>query len=202
MSAATAPTVVRSEAELRVILAPVVNNVWPIDRLLALCAGWYRGDTTSEIGKQLGVSKSGIIGKAARLCACGALSHRPNPRAPHPDQSPEAKRKRQRDNEAHYRRRHANQEFAAERSKRQVPLALNKPLAPRPVQTAPPPAPYAPPPKYGRIADCCWPLGIPGKPDFHFCDKPTDPGRPYCHTHVGKAYTKAPVPMTAERVRA
>jgi GcrA cell cycle regulator len=74
--------------------------------------------------------------------------------------------------------------------KRLTPAALNRPLNAVRVH---PPYVAPPPPKYGRVAQCCWPIGEPGKPSFHFCDKPTDPGRPYCHTHVTKAYARVSV---------
>lgn len=181
--------VVLSEAELRIVLVPLVTPTWPMERMLKLCAGWYRGDSCSTIGKEVGVSKSGIIGKAARMVRHGALSHRPNPREPSPDQSPEAKKLRARQHEQDYRRRKAGLVEYAEQ-KRLAPLALSRPLKSAP---GPERVPYVPPPpKYGRVTECCWPLGEPGRPSFRFCDKPTDPGRPYCHTHVGKAYAKVP----------
>jgi len=70
------------------------------------------------------------------------------------------------------------------------------PPAPRPVIQAPrpavaPPRPVAVAPRpYGRIVTCCWPIGEPGTREFHFCDVPSEPGRPYCEDHVKVAYVK------------
>jgi len=188
---ASTPVIVRTEAELRIILAPVVTNVWPMDRLLALCFGWYDGKIARAIGRELGVSKSAILGKADRLIARGILT--PRWSAPK-DQSDEAKRLRARDNERDYRRRKAEAEsnvaLALERGARLPPVKLNRPLRAEPKPKAA--ERYVPPPIAGRIHECCWPLGEPGQPSFHFCDKPTDPGRPYCRKHVAKAYVRMP----------
>ncbi len=42
----------------------------------------------------------------------------------------------------------------------------------------------------GRVVTCCWPIGEPGTKDFHFCDVPSEPGRPYCEDHVKVAYVR------------
>ncbi|WP_288039462.1 GcrA family cell cycle regulator, partial [Acidiphilium sp.] len=49
----------------------------------------------------------------------------------------------------------------------------------------PPPAP--PPP---RVITCSWPLGDPGRPDFHFCDATALPSKPYCAAHAERAYVR------------
>ena len=68
------------------------------------------------------------------------------------------------------------------------------PAAPRPVVrpvAVPPPRPVpAAPRPYGRVVTCCWPIGEPGTREFHFCDVPSEPGRPYCEEHVKIAYVK------------
>ena len=73
-----------------------------------------------------------------------------------------------------------------------VPPPMPRPImpAPRPVVVLPPrPVALAPRP-YGRIVTCCWPIGEPGTREFHFCDVPSEPGRPYCEDHVKVAYVK------------
>ena len=35
---------------------------------------------------------------------------------------------------------------------------------------------------------CSWPKGEPGKPDFRFCGKPAEAGKPYCMPHCEIAY--------------
>jgi GcrA cell cycle regulator len=41
-----------------------------------------------------------------------------------------------------------------------------------------------------RTQLCCWPIGTPGEPDFHFCDvRGVVAGKPYCAAHCAVAYT-------------
>ncbi|MDI4667129.1 GcrA family cell cycle regulator, partial [Xanthobacter autotrophicus] len=35
---------------------------------------------------------------------------------------------------------------------------------------------------------CRWPIGEPGKENFHFCGARSNPGTPYCTTHARMAY--------------
>lgn len=75
-----------------------------------------------------------------------------------------------------------------------VPPALARPVIQSTRAAAPPPplprpVPAAPRP-YGRVVTCCWPIGEPGTAEFHFCDVPSEPGRPYCEEHVKVAYVK------------
>jgi GcrA cell cycle regulator len=35
---------------------------------------------------------------------------------------------------------------------------------------------------------CSWPNGEPGKPNFRFCGKPAEAGKPYCTPHCEIAY--------------
>ncbi len=41
-----------------------------------------------------------------------------------------------------------------------------------------------------RNAACCWPIGEPGTPSFHFCGKTSAVGRPYCEAHAEIAYVR------------
>jgi len=50
------------------------------------------------------------------------------------------------------------------------------------------PPPAAPPPP--RVITCSWPLGDPGRPDFHFCDATALPSKPYCAAHAERAYVR------------
>ncbi len=45
---------------------------------------------------------------------------------------------------------------------------------------------------------CLWPIGDPGKTDFHFCGGKTVPGRSYCSEHCARAY----VPRRADKSQA
>jgi len=35
---------------------------------------------------------------------------------------------------------------------------------------------------------CAYPIGDPRAPDFHFCDAPSLPGKPYCAAHYHRCY--------------
>jgi GcrA cell cycle regulator len=37
---------------------------------------------------------------------------------------------------------------------------------------------------------CMWPVGDPKQSDFHFCNKPIAPNKPYCEAHCAVAYHK------------
>jgi GcrA cell cycle regulator len=41
-----------------------------------------------------------------------------------------------------------------------------------------------------RTTPCCWPIGEPGKPSFHFCNAAAVPGKPYCEEHAAIAYVR------------
>ena len=55
---------------------------------------------------------------------------------------------------------------------------------PQPAQNVPRPMPVT----LGLLKQCEWPFGDPREPDFHFCQKPVKPGRPYCEEHCQIAY--------------
>jgi GcrA cell cycle regulator len=41
-----------------------------------------------------------------------------------------------------------------------------------------------------RSTPCCWPVGEPGKPSFHFCNAAALAGKPYCEEHAAIAYVR------------
>jgi GcrA cell cycle regulator len=52
-----------------------------------------------------------------------------------------------------------------------------------------PPAPVAvAPAMVPSNRGCLWPVGDPKQPDFHFCGRPSETGRPYCAEHCAVAY--------------
>jgi len=151
------------------------------DTIIAELRGlWSAGLSTAEIGRRLGVSKNAVVGKAHRL----DLSPRPSPI-----------RRQERDPSA----------------PPPAPRAVGPTLAPLPCRPAPAPMalpqaaavapaikPPQPPPRrlaavappLTRVSSCCWPIGEPGKPSFHFCDAPAMQGKPYCAEHAQLAYVK------------
>ncbi|WP_182980597.1 GcrA family cell cycle regulator [Gluconacetobacter asukensis] len=63
--------------------------------------------------------------------------------------------------------------------------AVSRPETPR----APLRAVSSPAPRRSGLS-CCWPLGDPGTPGFHFCGATPVPGKPYCSEHAQLAYVK------------
>ena len=152
---------------------------WNDETIARIRALWSEGHSTAEIGRRMGISKNAVVGKAHRLC----LPARPSP----------------------IRRGTGEKRASTRATIRRVtgptlPALQSVPRAvapPTPVGFTPmqkPPVvlrqvPAQPRPS-GRVSSCCWPLGEPGTPDFHFCGDPTVPAKPYCDEHAALAYVK------------
>jgi GcrA cell cycle regulator len=157
---------------------------WDEEAIQRIRTLWAEGHSTAEIGRRMGVSKNAIVGKAHRL----VLPPRPSPirRDGAPPKQP---------------RRPA------------LPPRVTGPTLPpmssaapvhkaeqvrlvRPAAPPPEPRPVIRPvvPSMGRSSSrlvvCCWPIGEPGTPDFHFCDGDALTGKPYCAAHAQIAYVK------------
>jgi GcrA cell cycle regulator len=141
---------------------------------------WAEGLSTAEIGRRLGISKNAVVGKAHRL----DLSPRPSPirrseRAPGaPAPAP----------------RVTGPTLAPLSSGPQAAHPASSPVAAVSIAPAKAPVPrrltavaVAP---VARVSACCWPVGEPGKPGFHFCDGAAVAGKPYCAEHAQLAYVK------------
>jgi GcrA cell cycle regulator len=181
---------------------------WNDEIISQLRALWAEGHSTAEIGRRLGVTKNAIVGKAHRL----DLPARPSPIRRDPAAAPERRTTVRRvegptlpplpsavaeaDCGAPVFVREAEPPLPPRPSVMARPIAVAPPpprpvaQAPRPVISAPPRPIVAAPRPYGRIVTCCWPMGEPGTREFHFCDVPSEPGRPYCEEHVKVAYVR------------
>ena len=138
---------------------------WSDDIISRLRALWSEGLSTAEIGRRLNISKNAVVGKAHRL----NLPARPSPI---------------RRGEGHVSPRPA----APRRAHGPTLPPLAAALAGNP---GPALRPIAPPPKNSlRATPCCWPIGEPGKPSFHFCNVSSVPGKPYCEDHAAVAYVR------------
>jgi GcrA cell cycle regulator len=147
------------------------------DTIIAELRGlWSAGLSTAEIGRRLGISKNAVVGKAHRL----DLSPRPSPI-----------RRQERDPNAPPPAPRAVGPTLAPLPSRPAPAPMPAPQVAAPVAKAPPPrrltAVAAP---VVRVSACCWPIGEPGKPSFHFCDAVAVHGKPYCSEHAQLAYVK------------
>lgn len=138
---------------------------WNADTIGRLRQLWAEGHSTAEIGRLMHISKNAVVGKANRL----DLPARPSP----------IKR-------------------GAVRSAR--PRRPTCPLLADLVPMAPPlprvPAPSTPQQIATAAATrhdntpCCWPIGEPSQPSFHFCGADPAAGKPYCPEHCDLAYRK------------
>lgn len=165
---------------------------WTPERIDELKRLWDAGHSASEIGKQLGVSKNAVVGKAHRL----KLAARPSPI--------------KRGGGTTRRRPAAAQRQAAARAATASPFSgtsvpagagSNGSASNGKAVSA---SPFvAPEPERSPIRarsrtravrsslssqSCAWPIGDPGDASFHFCGEPTVPGKPYCAAHCAMAY--------------
>jgi GcrA cell cycle regulator len=135
-------------------------------RLRAL---WATGLSAAKIAEAMNVSKNSVFGLAHRM----NLPTRPSPikRSIDPQSGEVVKREK-------------SDRLTLAPGKQTLP-----PLACVDTVVIPPPAPVIMPLR--KSEPCCWPIGEPGKPSFHFCDAPSVPGKAYCEAHraIGVAGT-------------
>lgn len=185
---------------------------WTDETIARLKELWAEGLSTAEIGRRLSITKNAVVGKAHRL----SLPPRPSPirrsdktkvagtetaakaapaaaAAPAKEKAPQAAPP-------------VADAKAATTAAPAVDAPAPKP-APQPkAEAKPAKAPAAPrasakpktslrsisdpEPKKRRGPSCCWPIGDPGTPGFHFCGATPLPGKPYCAEHAQIAYVK------------
>jgi|TARA_R110000824_G_scaffold118960_15_gene272374 GcrA cell cycle regulator len=159
--------------------------MWTDERVEMLKKLWAEGLSASQVAKQLGgVTRNAVIGKVHRLGLSGrATPSRPaRPRAPTPRtlvrQRPDPLVAEQRD----------DADEAEAEPKRATPTRseiANLPSTERAtVLTL-------------TEHTCKWPIGDPGRPNFHFCGHNADSNSPYCAEHAKLAYQ----PMQPRRNR-
>lgn len=164
---------------------------WTDDAILRLRNLWDEGLSTAEIGRRLGISKNSVVGKAHRL----QLSPRPSPirRDPMPAATPR---------EPTHRRMCGPTlpSFATPVAEIVLRPAV-KDVVPRGTSGRPEPSVLAIRPSLvaamaapirlsPRTPACCWPIGEPGTPSFHFCGDPALANKPYCQPHADIAYVR------------
>lgn len=167
------------------ILVTGVRMDWNEEAIARLRSMWADGLTTAEIGRRLGVTKNAVVGKSHRLL----LPPRPSPirRLPAGETPrPQARRTVGPTLPPLHNTLRAPVPAAVSTASVSVRASLaSAAAAPRP------PALRAVPSMAGnRITTCCWPLGEPGTPSFHFCDDAAQANKPYCGAHAALAYVK------------
>ena len=185
---------------------------WTDERVETLKKMWIEGQSASQIAKELGgVTRNAVIGKVHRL----GLSNRATPA-----KAPEKESAKAKTATAAPKKAAAPKEAPAKAAE---PAAKPEPKDPpriRPIITAGQPLP--PQPSNSEISaealeklkalekkakkltlmqlterTCKWPIGDPATDEFWFCGHATQPGKPYCETHVGVAFQ----PMSSRRDR-
>jgi GcrA cell cycle regulator len=137
---------------------------WTDEVITKLRGLWADGHSTAEIGRRLNISKNAVVGKAHRL----NLPPRPSPI-----------------------RRTGEGAPARPTAPRRAQGPTLPPLAAAIAAPVPTLRAITPPPKQTlRATPCCWPIGEPGKPSFHFCNAGSVSGKPYCEEHAAIAYVR------------
>jgi GcrA cell cycle regulator len=137
---------------------------WTEEVIIKLRSLWSDGLSTAEIGRRLSISKNAVVGKAHRL----NLPPRPSPirrageGAPPRPVAP---------------RRAQGPTLPPLSAAIGAPVPVLRPIMQSPKQTL-------------RASPCCWPIGEPGRPSFHFCNANSVPGKPYCEPHAAIAYVR------------
>jgi GcrA cell cycle regulator len=160
---------------------------WPDATIIRLRKLWGEGHSTAEIGRQIGVSKNAVVGKAHRL----DLPARQSPIVRDPSIPPRQ-----------YPARRTYGPTLAPLASVGNPIVLptvdvlrepsHAPPRPAPARPAPVVSPMPPPVArpQGRVVTCCWPIGEPGTRSFRFCGTSSHPGKLYCSDHCKMAYGK------------
>lgn len=159
------------------------GSMWDKAAIGRLTSLWAAGHSTAEIGRQMGVSKNSVVGKAHRL----DLPARPSPirsrsGVPSADQI--------------FRRQKVtlppleSLDLPAD-----CPAQPTRPLVVKPRVT--PPQVVVPLPEPALVftaapsRPCCFPMwSHRERPTHIFCDGPGIPGRPYCPTHAALAFVR------------
>jgi GcrA cell cycle regulator len=137
---------------------------WTEEAIAKLRTLWAEGHSTAEIGRRLNISKNAVVGKAHRL----NLPPRPSPI-----------------------RRHEGESAPRPSAPKRAQGPTLPPLSASMGTPMPGLRTVMPVPKYSqRATPCCWPIGEPGKPSFHFCNAASVANKPYCEEHAAVAYVR------------
>ena len=144
--------------------------MWPDEREERLRELWDEGLSSAAIGRELGVSKNAVVGKAHRM----NLPDRPSPILPKGSGRPRG---------VSMRRPPPAPLPLLSSIVAQKPAIAPLEVAKRPPVIRPPRPPHDPvqPLPAGRIGQCAY-VTSEGKP-HRYCDDPTLPGNVYCRVH-------------------
>ncbi|ANA12707.1 MULTISPECIES: GcrA family cell cycle regulator [Acetobacter] len=190
---------------------------WTEEIIAQLKALWAEGLSTAEIGRRLSITKNAVVGKAHRLglpprpspirrnakpktaekaetpaAATPATAQTATPAQPvkQAEAAPVGETEKQTATPPTPARSTPPAATAA-------PVAEEKPAKKEKSAASSKSKPKAPlrsisdpEPQKRRGPSCCWPIGDPGTPGFHFCGATPIPGKPYCEEHAQIAYVR------------
>jgi GcrA cell cycle regulator len=137
------------------------HSPWSDERCQWLRRLWAEGLSASEIAKQLGTTRSGVLGKVMRLGLTPRKSTEFKPGPPRP------------------------------KAVRTRPVILPLPPAPpAPPEPEKKPRMRRLQLMQLTERQCRWPIGDPRRHPFYFCAADRDPGNPYCPHHMRKAFAR------------
>jgi GcrA cell cycle regulator len=170
--------------------------VWTDEKVKLLVQLWESGQSITQIGKALGMTRNAVVGKAHRI----GLAKRASPimRSEKPAQPRVAT--------VHHGHGggHAASHVPAP-APRPAPVRVKDEATASPAPTQQgnqltPAMLAALTPSTGPR--CKWPIGDPKTADFDFCSHVALPGKPYCAAHCAQAYTNWNPESAVEAVKA
>lgn len=165
--------------------------VWTDDKVKQLVQLWDSGQSITQIGKALGMTRNAVVGKAHRI----GLAKRASPimRSDKPAQP--------RQPAQHHHGGHHGGGHAPAPQPRRVVEAREEPAVPAISGGQLSPAMLAAlTPTSGPR--CKWPIGDPKSAEFDFCEQVALPSKPYCAAHCAMAYTNWNPESAVESVKA
>lgn len=157
------------------------NPGWTVERVEALRSMWADGMSAGEIGKELGVSRGGICGKAWRL---GLPPHLSTTQMDQRRKSRQATKMRMNGGQFSIS---VSRTHAVRAAPSIVAEALSTPADDLAI-----PADQRKTLMQLGDRDCRWPVGDTHASDFFFCAAPAEAGKPYCGPHCRRAFTAPP----------
>lgn len=174
--------------------------VWTEEKVKVLEQLWDSGQSITQIGKALGMTRNAVVGKAHRIGLAKRASpivRSDKPAAPKvPAASHAAPRVPSHAPVSHRQAPAAREAAGREREPGAAPMPGND----KPMQQLSPAMLNALTPTSGPR--CKWPIGDPKSSEFDFCAKVAIPGKPYCAEHCAMAYTNWNPESALEAVRA
>lgn len=194
--------------------------VWTDEKVKMLVQLWESGQSITQIGKALGMTRNAVVGKAHRI----GLAKRASPivRSDKPAQAKPAHAAPSHGNAGHAPAAHSPAAQSHVTHAARPSAAHSAPVqpashgsaageshaaAPEPRHSNEKPAQQLSAAMLAALTPstgprCKWPIGDPKSSEFDFCSKVGLPGKPYCAEHCAMAYTNWNPESAVESVKA